>query len=144
METTDRLVATEAIRDLVNRYCIEADQGRIDSVQNLFTDDAVYVFSGREYVGREGILDLFAESGRRLSAANVKVRAWHMVSSSTINLGADTATARTYVVVLAAGAVDHWGHYDDEFRRVQDQWLISRRLFALQGTAPGGIGEVLK
>lgn len=144
MESIDRLIATEAVRDLIHRYCIEADRGRIDALQRLFTADAVYVFSDREYIGRQGILDLFSESGRRLGEAGVKTRAWHMVTSSAIDVAADTATARTYVLVMADGSVDHHGYYDDEFRREDGSWLISRRKVVLGGMTPGGIGEVLK
>ncbi|MGE2735660.1 nuclear transport factor 2 family protein [Mycolicibacterium vaccae] len=144
METIDRLVATESIRNLISRYCIEADRGRVEALTSLFAEDAIYIFGGREYIARQGIVDMFAESRKRLMAADIRTRAWHMVTSSAIDIAGDTATARTYVLVLAEGIVDHYGHYDDEFRRTGDQWLISRREFTLQGAVPGGIGEVLK
>ncbi|AMO63867.1 Ring hydroxylating enzyme beta subunit [Mycolicibacterium phlei] len=144
MDKIDELYARESIRDLINRYCIEADRGRLDAVQNLFADNGVYVFSGREYTGRQGIVELFTESGRRVQAAGLKARAWHNVTSSAVDVTGDTATARTYVVVLVAGAADHWGYYDDEFRCVDGRWFIARREFKLQGFVPGGIGEVLK
>lgn len=138
------LVAREHVRDVINRYCTEADQARLDGVAALFTPDATYEFGDRHYRGRDGIREMFAESGRRAAAAGFTSRVQHCVTTSTIDVDGSTAQGTTYVTVLANSGVDHWGRYRDQFLCEGAEWLISRREFTLLGAVPAGIGEVLR
>ncbi|BBX62585.1 hypothetical protein MSAS_17590 [Mycobacterium saskatchewanense] len=145
MSLLEDLAGREGIRDVINRYCIEADHGRIDRLLDLFTNDAEYNFNDRKYQGHNGIRDLFAESGRRLRVARMRVRATHWMSTSVIDLAdGGAASASSYVSVLANGVLDHWGRYDDEFVCTTGRWRIARRRFLLEGAVPDGIGSVLQ
>ena len=54
MQLLDDVAARETIRELINRYCIEADRGCLDRVCELFAPEAVYGLNGRWYSGPEG------------------------------------------------------------------------------------------
>src|SRR3954463_6371290 len=49
----------EAIRDVIARYNLYGDSGRIDEVLGLFVDDATLTVDGTSYDGRTGIRRLF-------------------------------------------------------------------------------------
>lgn len=137
----------DAICETLHRYCVEVDRGAIDGVSLLFTDDATYEFGDRTYRGRDGIASLFMESGKRAARVGVRGPVLHCMTTLSVAVSDDdgAATATSYVTVMTAGGVDHWGRYEDELRRQNGgDWLISRRRFRLAGAVPDGLGEALR
>lgn len=138
--------ARDAICETLNRYCVEADRGRIDGVSALFTEDASYEFGDREYRGRDGIVELFTESGKRAARTSVRGPVLHCMTTVAVNVAdhETTAVATSYVTVMTEAGVDHWGRYDDELRQEGGQWFISHRRFRLAGAVRHGLGEALR
>lgn len=140
----EELCAREAIRDLISRYCTEADSGRLAQVIELFTVDGEIEFGGGTHTGPEGITGMFTASGAKVRESGIRGRVLHSVGTVTIDLeSADTARAHTYFTVLSAVGADHWGRYRDELVRVDGAWRFRRRVISVDGFQKGGIGEVL-
>jgi SnoaL-like domain len=102
----------------------------------VFADDArvEFIESGTNsvYVGRSEVLRLLTETKRKWAAAAQSRGAVpyvrHFVASHLIELtGRDSARGRSYVAVVKAHGLDHWGRYLDEYRCEGERWLISAR-----------------
>lgn len=139
-----QLAAREEIRELISRYCVAADAGKLDEVAGLFTTGGHIDFRGEKYVGADGILGMFTESGERLRGIELQGRLLHTVSTTSIDLtGEDTARVHSYFTVLSGIGVDHWGRYRDDLVVQDGQWRFASRRISVDGRTPGGIGEVL-
>ena len=69
------VAARESIRDLVARYNLCGDAGKIAAMIELFTDEAVLEFDDRSYHGLREIRELFdsaAASTRARSGAHLR------------------------------------------------------------------------
>jgi hypothetical protein len=137
------LMAREAIRDLIARYSAGVDGNRLDDVVALFATDALVEFGGESYVGREGILRMYTANGKKATGVGIQGRVQHMVTSTTIELGATTSRARSYMLVMTGSGIDHWGRYLDEFARFGEHWLFAKRRIYLDGITPGGFGAAI-
>jgi hypothetical protein len=145
MQLTE-LVAREAIRDLVARYNLYGDSGRLEEMLTLFTDDGMLEYSqGRghleTYCGRARIRSFVEQTKLRFAeetaAGGGSPYVRHHVSTHVIDvLGPDRATGRAYVLVLRASGLGEWGRYFDDYRRVDGHWLFSRRVARRDGVAP--------
>lgn len=51
----------------------------------------------------------------------------HLTTCRIDVIGSDAATVRTYWLVMGPSGIDHSGYYDDNFRRVGEDWLIAFR-----------------
>lgn len=121
----------EAIKQLKAEYCYAFDEGRIDDVANLFTEDGVCEFGpnfGGTHVGRETIRNFFW----RMPEADPANRGTviHAATNPLIKVDGDSATGKWYFTVLNARAVEQplriIGRYDEEYRRVDGAWKIRR------------------
>jgi hypothetical protein len=137
------LVARESIRDLVARYNLSSDSGRIDAVMQLFAPDAVVDAAGKLFSGRDGIQGMFEAAGVDLKTTRQTARPAyirHFTSNLQIDLMSPTeATSRCYYLVLMADGLDHWGRYIDQYR-CDERWYFSHRRITLDGGDPGGWG----
>ena len=107
-----------AIRELIAGYALALDAGDIDGCLKLFTDDAEFLVYGRSFAGSDGIGKMFRDAPRGL----------HLTGVSRINVGDDTATARSQVLFVRAGDLHlRPALYDDELIRVDGHWLFQRR-----------------
>ncbi|MFL2503928.1 MAG: nuclear transport factor 2 family protein [Candidatus Azotimanducaceae bacterium] len=125
------LLEKEKIRKVKQLYSHLMDSNQIDALADLFTEDAICEF-GPEYgtwEGRETIRTnykgVFAEFNR--------FDAMHHVTNHYIDiLGPDTAEGRSYLhdvmtTVEPEGQPVVWyGLYDEDYRKVDGTWLISR------------------
>jgi ketosteroid isomerase-like protein len=123
-----------AIGDLVRAYASSLDRLDEEWFATLWTDDAVATVyrpePGAERVPLSGA-DLMAIP-RRL--AELWERTFHVVTNHTVRVDGDTASGEVYCIAhhaRAAGRV-HVNHtmtirYDDEYRRVMDEWRFARR-----------------
>jgi hypothetical protein len=135
--TVDELLAREAIHDTMARYNMAGDRARVEDFVAIFTEDGVLEGDNFAHEGRDALrawmtgwrtppAGAAAPAPSASSAKRKFVR--HNITTSQIDFtGPDTAKARTYFYVVTEIGPDHAGHYVDEFRKVGDRWLISRR-----------------
>lgn len=114
-----------AVRRVLAEYCHRVDDGRLDDLVALFTEDAEFRFSRYEASGRDGLRAWFAENHPP------DARGKHLTFNTNVDFDADGARAVSDFVFL--GFVDGRlapilaGRYEDELRRVDGRWLIRRR-----------------
>jgi hypothetical protein len=139
--TEDERCAIEAIRRTIHAYNVAGDSRNAALYVPLWAEDARLEFAGF------GPVPGFAcqgadEIARRTEAWNpdpakdpafAKTRfIRHNLTTSLITLtGPDTATARTYFLVMTEIGQDHCGTYDDELVRRDGNWLFRHRRIAL-------------
>ena len=140
--TTDphRYAADRAnIEDLQARYMFALDWQDAEAYAATFTEDGVLDWAKGVAEGRAAI----AEEARGMRAHFAKfeaadaptrpARLRHFISNVTLAIDGDRATGRAYWFELNNDVRDRWpyvggyGHYEDELRRVEGQWLFSRR-----------------
>ena len=137
----ERLEADRAIADLLSRYSLFADAGRVDEWLNLFTEDAhmdLLLVEGdaesgplapRRLVGHEQLRRSLIDSPF-VRAMRFRVQ-HHMAGCPTVvTVSDDVAVADAYSVVHTVGSegqpaaailsVNHW-----TFRRVDGTWKIA-------------------
>lgn len=115
-----------AIRELHDSYCDAVLRRNPDDWGALWTEDAVWSLMGTEVVGRDNIVNLW----------NGAMSAFDAVSflgiPASLEVTGDTASGRyqTHEVLVEKGVSRMaGGRYDDEFRKVNGQWLYSKRIF---------------
>ncbi len=131
------------IQQLVRKYAWALDGGDNYgyAYADLFTPDGVFVGmnqgpGGRSYQGR----DVLAALARAPAGGPTNQRHFTMnhVIRPTPRQGsgqAATATGRVYVVMLDIGvvgkanAVNHGGHYDDEYEKTSVGWRFKKRTY---------------
>ena len=124
---------SEAIRDVLARYNLYGDSGRIDELLELFAEDAVLVTDEATYDGRAEIRGLFESV-----AGPTPDRIRHFTATHVIDVEGDRATARCYFQVLTSSGLDHWGRYRDQLTRTDGRWQFTRREVRVDGMTPGG------
>ncbi|HET7739246.1 MAG TPA: nuclear transport factor 2 family protein [Mycobacterium sp.] len=132
------------IGDVLARYCVGMDTGRMGDVLAVFTADATLTMFGQTASGSDAIRSLFQNLGRR--AANVPgLRSTkHQLTTWTHSVSADgTANSIAYVTVMTNLGLDNWGQYEDELRLIEGQWRITTRTLTIDGYTPGGVGAVM-
>jgi hypothetical protein len=128
MEPTD-LLEIEAIKRVKYKYLRCLDQKLWDEMRDVFTNDAVAAYSGGKYAyeGREAIIDFLVRS---MGAETF--HSSHRVHHPEIDLTGDTTAVGTWamddVVVMTDWNLTVRGaaFYEDEYRKVDGTWKISR------------------
>jgi hypothetical protein len=124
MSTQDQTAADrDAIRQLMIRYNMAGDRGKVAELAQVFAEDGVIRFNDEATQGRQAI-------ARRLGggvASPGLVVTRHHLTTSLIEVDGDAATGRTYFQVLTNIGPDHHGVYVDRFARIDDTWLIVYR-----------------
>jgi ketosteroid isomerase-like protein len=135
----DQLADRLLIQEVQNRYALAHDLTDPSMYASVFTEDAELVSVGRVLAkGREALYAIGESDRKRFNAdAAEGERSFgvmrHVVTNSVIDLtGADSARAFCYVltIVNAEGVgpqIMSVGRYEDNFEKVDGQWLISRR-----------------
>jgi ketosteroid isomerase-like protein len=135
----DRLLAYEAIRQLVARYAVAVDARDIETLVNLFVDD---VHAGSSGNGRAALRGSFESSLRGIGVSILNVGT-HVIDF----VGEDDATG----VVYCKGEIQdgtRWIHqaivYEDQYRQKAGAWYFVRRKHRLfygaeVGTNPLGL-----
>lgn len=138
-EKIDRFMAIEEIKDLRLAYSAYFDSQDIEKLGSIFAEDAVCEFDeeyGGDWVGRETIKKNYAAVAEQLGAP---YNAIHAVTNPWIELtGPDTAKGRWYLLDILtkqgqltsqgghANPLLYVGVYEDEYRKIDGTWLISR------------------
>jgi SnoaL-like domain len=135
------LDARESIRDLTIRYNSNGDSGRFAEVRKLFHDDAEMHIGAEAYIGVDEIMTIFTGTQHRVHAADGPPLIRHMTGTHQIDLvDGDNARGRLYFFVLTSIGPDHWGIYNDLYRRGPDGvWRFARRSVKLEGRSPNSL-----
>lgn len=144
------LAARECLRDVVARYNVAGDSGRLDAVLDLFTPDAVLDMDGEVLQGQAAIGDGLTAAGgdfvayvRRSGAPRGGTVLRHSLTTQVLDVdGPDEARGFTCFLVLMAHGLDHWGTYTDRFVRQGDRWLFASRKVVVEGHVPGGFVDL--
>jgi uncharacterized protein (TIGR02246 family) len=120
-----RLEARAQIEELRANYCYHVDDADGEAFASLFAEDALLDFgSAGTYAGREELRD-FVES----VVPDHYEFIVHMVHNPVIRVDGDSATGRWYFEAPATttDGEDVWiqGRYDDEYARVDGEWLFA-------------------
>lgn len=127
-----------AICDLKSRYCWSFDDGNLDGVVSLFTDDAVCELGTfGSWRGREEI-----EAGYRAQMVDSQVPGGriHALSNPRIEIDGDSATGCWYLVDydISGGheqPIRLLASYRDEYRYVEGRWLMARTALTIHWRA---------
>jgi hypothetical protein len=126
----EQLLDHKAIVDLTIRYAWAIDERRYGDLRHVFTPDAWALLGGTECDGREAIIDRIDRALTRLDASQ------HLLGNHQVTVAPDgaTATARCSFQAqhlkrgtLGGDNVIIAGRYEDELRRTDDGWRITRR-----------------
>jgi len=123
----------EAIRDLMARYTINGDRGRIEALAETFAEHGTLAFSGAVSTGRATIAARLGAARERNPALTVSR---HHLATSLVHFDGERATARTYFQVLTNIGVDHHGHYADELAKIDGAWLFVNRDVRIDWQSP--------
>ena len=126
------------IEDLMARYLFAIDYADWDAYVATFAEDGELEFASGKSVGREAIrtaVTNFAKGiGRFYHTEDGKPAILrHVVLQSSIRVEGERAWARTLWLEMANHGpgdepkIGTYGLYEDEFRKVDGHWLISRR-----------------
>ena len=117
-----------AIRELHDAYCDAVLRFDPDDWGALWTEDAVWSLMGTEVIGRTNIVNLW----------NGAMGAFDAVSflgiPGSLEVTGDTARGRyqTHEILVEKGEPRvAGGRYDDEFVKIDGQWLYSKRIFVI-------------
>ena len=125
----DRIESRFAIEELVSAYCVACDEHDIPRLEALFTEDAVYDSPSGvlRSVGRAAIIDMFVRTFR------VRGPGYHWTHDLFVRFDENDADAASGTVsshaetsvngVASLAAMK----YDDQYRRLDGQWLFSHR-----------------
>jgi len=125
-ERITNLADLEAIKFLKTRYAQVLDGFSEEKISNLFTEDAVWDIGKRgSYKGRKEIQDFF---DNKLSS--FQPFSMHYFVQPVIEIDGTKATGRWYMLLAACSsdgsAVWSAGIEDDEYEKVDGEWLMSR------------------
>lgn len=127
------------IEDLQARYLFALDWQDPEAYASTFTEDGVLDWAGGIAQGREAIRE--DVRGMRASFAVQEAEAAplrparlrHFITNVVVRIDGDTATSRAYWMEFDNRNAEReaysgaYGHYEDELRKVNGQWLFSKR-----------------
>ena len=134
------LDAREQIRDLVAAYNAHGDRGRFDELLALFAHDAsMDIGDGAIYEGVNAIRSIFTDTRDSVvDAAGPKFLQHHTTGLLLAVADREHATGHAYFTVMTDRGIDHWGRYQDAYRRGDDAGQCASRRGRTDGRTPGG------
>lgn len=112
-----KLEDIEAIRELMDEYCLRLEVNDFEEWLDVFTPDAVYSVYGRDLEGRDAIRDMLSKAPHGL----------HMGGALRIELDGESAeTIQSYQFIGNDPATSNTGWYYRTVVRTEDGWKISR------------------
>jgi SnoaL-like domain len=127
------------IEDLQSRYLFALDWQDPQLYASTFTADGVLIWAGGTVMGRPAIVREMTEAKAvdARAAAGVAplrpARRRHFISNIVLRIDGDRAIGRAYWFEFNDDIRDRrpylgaYGHYEDELRRVDGQWLFTQR-----------------
>ncbi|HXR35713.1 MAG TPA: nuclear transport factor 2 family protein [Candidatus Binataceae bacterium] len=144
----------EALRLLRYRYHEYINEAQFAKIVDLFTDDGELEFGPLgKAKGREPIMAFFKKLGPSSSSPSGAGRGPHFsfvkqyIHNHVVEVHGDRATGFSYLEakpIINGEAYIVAGRYDDEYRRVDGQWLFTRMNFTIHIAVPhkeGWAGE---
>jgi hypothetical protein len=124
----------QAIVDLLNRYSTCLDARDWDGLQQVFDADAVGVYGGTTYEGRDAVVSAIAGFLDPCGPSQ------HLLGNYVIELEGDVAASATRARVIHVGAgtnasmtpYESIGTYHDRVMRTKEGWRMTRREFEIQ------------
>ena len=117
------------ITNVLTAFARLADEGTIDELGDLFTDDIEWTMTGTTWRGREEVL-AGLRSMRDLGHAGPDSGNRHVLTNLEVRPDGEHATARSYFLLVSSGGpatILAVGAYRDELRRTAGGWLLTRR-----------------
>ena len=122
-----------AIRDLMSRYTINGDRGRIDALAATFAENGTLRFAAVESTGRAAILARLSDPSPRNPALTLTR---HHLTSSMIEVVGTAGSGRSYFQVLSDIGLDHHGVYMDSMAKIGGAWLFTYRDVRIDWQSP--------
>ena len=124
MDALERLVAVQAIRDLVVTYAMAFDDRDWDRLGTIWTEDASWVGPGHAFEGREALMEFMRTCLPEDYASK------HMNPQTLVQFAEDgqSAVVDTDVVWIAQNFENTiLARYHDDMVKQDGRWLIKRR-----------------
>lgn len=143
------------IEDLMSRYVFALDWQEPERYAATFTTDGVLIWAGGTITGRAAIVEEMrkaraADTDRRQSEP--PQRPWrrrHFTTNLALRVAGDHATGRSYWFEFNDDMPDRkayvgaYGHSEDEYQRVDGQWLFKRRQIFNEQRAEMAAGDAI-
>ena len=131
----NRLSDELGLRNLEARYCDAVIRRDADAWESTWALDGVWEFMGQTIEGRNNIVTLWKQ------AMDDFPMIIHHYLSGGINIDGDNASCRWYInemVINTMGEALHFfGVYNDQCRKIENEWLFKKRRFDLIYQGPG-------
>lgn len=127
-----------AVTELISLHGHLFDEGELDRMDELFTDDVVY--DVREF-GQEPLHGIDAIRSAALSLGAANPVAHHVTNVIITEVDADTVSARSKGLGLTSSGELGSVTYVDTIRRGSDGWRISHRKVLARRSPLGGLSE---
>ena len=131
----NQLEEKQRIIDLTIAYTWIIDHGPRENLQEVFTEDAVFIIDTRYLNGIDEIRGKIVRTLGGLSASQ------HIVSNHQVSIDGNTATSRCYLhaqhTMNGTEGGDNYvmaGRYIDKLIRSGDEWRINKRQLILDWT----------
>lgn len=133
------------IEDLQARYLFALDFFDMDTYVSTFTEDGVLDIVAYQAKGRAEIRKKLEEARPVFNPASEKKPGLypptgrHNITNIVLKIDGDKAVGRSYWFHYGnnnpqrAGALDGYGHYEDEMVKVNGKWLFSKRKIYNEG-----------
>ena len=119
----------DAIRELLAEYCFRLDEGRMDDMAALFTEDGTWDTAFGKATGRANIVALVKSI--RAKVPEPHARAIHHVTNVIIALDGDRASVRSNWTTVqndpGGPKIGSGGSYADDMVRTADGWRFKLR-----------------
>jgi 3-phenylpropionate/cinnamic acid dioxygenase small subunit len=130
-DVAERLAAELAIRNVISRLAILADQGDLDDYIDEFTSGAEWRLADLALSGRAEIRAA-AEERRAGGVTGPGTNTRHVITTVAVTTqGTDAGSADSYFLFFqstsTAPSLFNMGWYHDTFKREGDRWRLARR-----------------
>lgn len=140
-----------AIEDLQARYLFALDFSDPEAYASTFTEDGILDYGAGEIKGREAIGNVVRREGppeENAGDSDLRPAAGrHNITNIVLEIDGDTAVGRAYWFHMGndnadrAAQLNSFGHYEDELRRVDGEWLFSKRVIYNEQVADWAAGQ---
>jgi hypothetical protein len=137
LQRIERLEAIEAVRQLKARYLNACDLKQVDVIRDCFAEGEVHIDYGviGVFNHRDGLIGVFNDKGNH----DFIVDQHHASNPEVIVHDSDFASATWALAFQQINTRDHLltqlgGIYQDEYRRVDSEWKITRTVFKVTST----------
>jgi hypothetical protein len=137
MSLETRLIAEDAIKRIIYRYCTGIDSGQLDKTAQLFTHGTWFLNPDQPIAGFKAVSE-FLNNNVMLYDGVPKTR--HCVSNTVVDLDEDLRSARAQSNVIVYQTVQprmpeiiFQGGYKDTFHQIEGVWFFNERHICTDG-----------